>query len=60
MRDGNGEVQRVQVAEPENLDEGILYPKEEWLINDLRKERREGRRSLVFATYTGEHDVPFR
>jgi hypothetical protein len=60
VRDGNGEVQRVQVAEPENLDEGILYPKEEWLIDDLRKERREGRRSLVFATYTGEHDVPFR
>jgi len=60
VRDGSGEVQRVQVAEPENLDEGILYPKEEWLIDDLRKERREGRRSLVFATYTGEHDVPFR
>jgi hypothetical protein len=60
VRDGNGEMQRVQVAEPENLDEGILYPKEEWLIDDLRKERREGRRSLVFATYTGEHDVPFR
>jgi len=60
VRDGNGEVQRVQVAEPENLDEGIPYPKEEWLIDDLRKERREGHRCLVFATYTGEHDVPFR
>jgi hypothetical protein len=51
---------REEIAWPENLDEAIIYPKEQWLIDDLRKERLEGRRCLVFATYTGDHDVTHR
>ena len=30
------------------------------MVSDVRKERAEGRRVLVFATYTQEHDVPLR
>jgi hypothetical protein len=57
--DGPG-LERVTIAEPNNLKQDTLYPKEEWLIEDIRKERALGRRSLVFATYTGEHDVTQR
>ena len=60
IRDGNGDLHREEIAWPENLDEAIIYPKEQWLIDDLRKERLEGRRCLVFATYTGDHDVTHR
>jgi len=60
IRDGNGDLHREEIAWPESLDEAIIYPKEQWLIDDLRKERLEGRRCLVFATYTGDHDVTHR
>lgn len=60
VRDEYGNMERVEIAEPENLDENHLYPKEQWLIDDVRKERAEGRRVLVFATFTGAHDVTHR
>jgi Helicase conserved C-terminal domain len=37
-----------------------LYSKERKLIEDIRDELRQGRRCQVFATFTGEHDVPER
>jgi superfamily II DNA or RNA helicase len=47
----------VKVAEPMNLSEKKLYPKEKALIQDIREELKEGRKCQVFAVYTGKHDV---
>src|SRR5260370_5432455 len=43
-----------------DLAEEVLYSKERKLIEEVREELREGRRCQVFATFTGEHDVPER
>lgn len=43
-----------------DLPKDQLYPKEKKLIEDIREELREGRRCQVFATFTGDHDVPER
>jgi hypothetical protein len=43
-----------------DLPEEELYSKERKLIEDIREELRQGRRCQVFATFTGEHDVPER
>lgn len=49
------------VTTPKNLDPDILWPKEERLLELIRKERAEGRRVYVFATYTGQkNDVTER
>ena len=53
----SGEYVTIKVAEPANLDEDLIYPKERELINDIRLELAEGRKCQVFATYTGKHDV---
>jgi hypothetical protein len=47
----------IKVAEPDNLNDEAIYPKERELINDIRAELAEGRKCQVFATYTGKHDV---
>ncbi|HZC24074.1 MAG TPA: hypothetical protein VE866_12095, partial [Candidatus Binatia bacterium] len=60
VRDEEGNLERIEIAVPEELNRADLQPKEEWLIEDVRKERAQGRRVLVFATYTNEHDVPLR
>ncbi len=43
-----------------DLPKDDLYAKERKLIEDIREELRQGRRCQVFATFTGEHDVPER
>jgi hypothetical protein len=43
-----------------DLPKDELYSKERKLIEDIREELRQGRRCQVFATFTGEHDVPER
>ena len=43
-----------------DLPEDFVYAKERWLIDDIREELRQGRRCQVYATFTGEHDVPER
>jgi hypothetical protein len=43
-----------------DLPKDALYAKERKLIEDVREELRQGRRCQVFATFTGEHDVPER
>jgi hypothetical protein len=48
------------VAEPENLTREALYAKERALVADVKEELRQGRRSQVYATYTGEKDVTLR
>lgn len=50
------------VAEPKNMDlaNNRLLNKEKVLIDTIARELKEGRRSLVFATYTGEKGVSKR
>ncbi|RXH53787.1 DEAD/DEAH box helicase [Granulicella sibirica] len=43
-----------------DLPKDQLYPKEQRLVEDVREELRQGRRCQVFATFTGEYDVPER
>ena len=42
------------------LDEERLYPKEKTLMDLVERERREGRRVLVYATHTGTRDITER
>jgi hypothetical protein len=48
------------VTEPEDLPEADTYAKEQRLIEDIREELRQGRRTQVYATFTGKHDVTGR
>jgi hypothetical protein len=48
------------VTKAPDLPEDEIYSKERKLIEDIREELRQGRRCQVFATFTGEHDVPER
>ncbi len=48
------------VTKAPDLPKDQLYPKERMLVDDIREELRQGRRCQVFATFTGEHDVPER
>jgi hypothetical protein len=43
-----------------DLPKAQLYPKERQLIAEIHGELARGRRCHVFATFTGEHDVPER
>lgn len=45
------------IAEPEDLDEGVLYAKERKLIEIARDQARTGRRLQIYATYTNKRDV---
>ena len=55
-----GELETVHVCDPADLDQGVLYPKEKALLDDVKAEIAQGRRVQVFATYTGAHDVTAR
>jgi hypothetical protein len=48
------------VSRAPDLPKDQLYPKEQKLIEEIREELRQGRRCQVFATFTGEYDVPER
>ncbi len=49
------------IAEPENLDPDVLWPKEERLLEIIQQERSAGRRVYVYAHYTGaKNDVTTR
>lgn len=39
------------------LPRGVVYPKEQQLIDDIRSELGRGRRCQIYATFTHEHDV---
>jgi hypothetical protein len=43
-----------------DLPKDVLYAKERKLVEDIREELRQGRRCQVYATFTGDHDVPER
>ena len=42
------------------LDPDVIYPKEEALIHEIKREVAQGRRSIVYVEFTGKHDVGAR
>jgi hypothetical protein len=48
------------IAEPEDLDEGKVYPKERALIQEVKRQLDRGRKCQVFAVYTNKYDVTAR
>jgi hypothetical protein len=52
--------QFVTVAEPPNLAEDIVRPKERALIDLVRSEKSNGRKVWVYVLYTDRHDVQGR
>lgn len=53
VRDRTGEI----IASAPALDDAILFPKEEWLVNLACREREKGRRLIVFCRQTGTRDI---
>ena len=50
----------TQVVHIEPLDEGVIYPKEQALIDLVREEKARGRRVLVYITHTRTRDMTAR
>ncbi|MGB8772056.1 MAG: DEAD/DEAH box helicase [Candidatus Korobacteraceae bacterium] len=48
------------IAEPEDLDESKVYPKERALIGEIQAQLARGRKCQVFAVYTNKYDVTAR
>jgi len=48
------------IAEPADLDESKVYPKENALIKEIQAQLARGRKCQVFAVYTNKHDVTAR
>lgn len=45
---------------PQELDDNVLYSKEERLIELVKEHKKRGRKCLIFASYTGKKDVTNR
>jgi len=52
--------ERFVIAEPEDLDEGVLYAKERRLVEEIKSSLNRGRKVHVFAVYTRTRDVTRR
>lgn len=50
----------ILIATAPALNPDVLYPKEQAIINLVKKEKAEGRRVLVFCTHTNRRDVTAR
>lgn len=50
----------ILIATAPALNSDILYPKEQAIIDLIKKEKAEGRRVLVFCTHTNRRDVTAR
>jgi hypothetical protein len=48
------------IAEPEDLDEAVVYAKERTLVQEVTQELAEGRRCQIYAVYTQKRDVTRR
>jgi hypothetical protein len=55
-----GRRERFIIAEPEELDENVLYAKERALLEEVRRSLDLGRKVHVFAVYTRRRDVTRR
>lgn len=52
--------ERFVIAEPEDLDENMLYAKERKLLEEIQSSLNRGRKVHVFAVYTRTRDVTRR
>ena len=52
--------ERFVIAEPADLDEGVLYAKERRLLEEVKSSLSRGRKAHVFAVYTRTRDVTRR
>ena len=55
-----GQLVPFLVTTAPELSQEFIYAKERKLLEDIREELRQGRRCQIYATFTGEHDVPER
>lgn len=55
-----GRRERFVIAEPEDLDQNMLYAKERKLLEDIHASLSRGRKVHVFAVYTRTRDVTRR
>lgn len=55
-----GRRERFVIAEPEDLDESVLYAKERRLVEEIKSSLSRGRKVHVFAVYTRTRDVTRR
>lgn len=60
MTNQDGYRERFAIAEPPDLDPNFVYAKERRLIEECGTELENGRRVMVFATYTNKRDVTRR
>jgi uncharacterized protein YgbK (DUF1537 family) len=52
--------ERFLIAEPQDLDESVLYAKERRLVEMVQKEAKNRRAVQIYATYTQKRDVTRR
>src|SRR5438093_10048071 len=57
VRDDEGNPQRTVVARAPMFDPALRYPKEEALLQLLKRERARGRKVLVFVIHTDTRDI---
>jgi hypothetical protein len=55
-----GRRERFVIAEPEDLDEGVLYAKDRRLVEEIQSSVSRGRKVHVFCVYTRTRDVTRR
>jgi SNF2 family DNA or RNA helicase len=60
MNPDTGRRERFVIAEPEDLDEGVLYAKERRLVEEIKTSLSRSRKVHVFAVYTRTRDVTRR
>ena len=55
-----GERERFVIAETQDLDANKVYPKEQALIDEVKRQLERGRKCQIFAVYTTKYDVNTR
>ena len=55
-----GERERFVISDPPDLDENVLYAKEQRLVEEVKAELGHGRRCQIYAVYTQKRDVTQR
>src|ERR1043166_2120914 len=58
--DGGGPGRYITVANPPNLAEDVIRPKEQALIDLIQSEKAKGRKVWVYVQFTDKHDVQGR
>jgi hypothetical protein len=50
----------VAVVKPRNMDPTVIYPKERALLDQVARERKDGRKCWIYTTFVGERDCAQR